>query len=94
MARFSFGTNASSLSAFARYAMVAAGLALLGAMVAKWVKVEADFSAFLPAAADALRELRRLQPGLSLGWIAKEMPIKEAIDLEHYLEGFRRAGLV
>jgi TolB-like protein/cytochrome c-type biogenesis protein CcmH/NrfG len=47
----------------------------------------------LEVAACALRELRRLQPNLSLAWIAKEMPIRKNADLEHYLEGFRRAGL-
>jgi hypothetical protein len=47
----------------------------------------------LEVAASALRELRRLQPNLSLAWIANEMPIRENVDLEHYLEGFRRAGL-
>ena len=41
----------------------------------------------------ALRELRRAQPNISLAWIAKEMPIKEEAEREHYLEGFRRAGL-
>jgi hypothetical protein len=44
-------------------------------------------------AATALQELRRLQPNLSLAWLAREIPIKEAADLEHYIEGFRRAGL-
>ncbi len=41
----------------------------------------------------ALQELRRVQPNISLGWIAKEMPIKQDTEREHYLEGFRRAGL-
>ena len=41
----------------------------------------------------ALQELRRVQPNISLGWIDKEMPIKQDADREHYLEGFRRAGL-
>jgi TolB-like protein len=41
----------------------------------------------------ALQELRRLQPNISLAWIAANMPIKLADDREHYLEGFRRAGL-
>jgi TolB-like protein len=41
----------------------------------------------------ALRELRRAQPNISLSWIASEMPIKHESDREHYLEGFRRAGL-
>ena len=44
-------------------------------------------------AAAALRELRRGQPGISLAWIAEQMPIKHDADREHYMEGFRRAGL-
>ena len=41
----------------------------------------------------ALQELRRAQPNISLAWIASKMPIKQDADREHYLEGFRRAGL-
>jgi len=41
----------------------------------------------------ALQELRRVQPDISLAWIANQLPIKEAADREHYVEGFRRAGL-
>jgi TolB-like protein/Tfp pilus assembly protein PilF len=41
----------------------------------------------------ALQELRRAQPNISLAWIAGQMPIKLEADREHYLEGFRRAGL-
>jgi len=41
----------------------------------------------------ALQELRRAQPNISLAWIASQMPIKQDADREHYLEGFRRAGL-
>jgi TolB-like protein/class 3 adenylate cyclase len=41
----------------------------------------------------ALRELRRIQPGISLAWIAKEIPTKLDAEREHYVEGFRRAGL-
>ena len=41
----------------------------------------------------ALRELRRIQPNVSLAWIAKEIPTKLDSEREHYLEGFRRAGL-
>jgi tetratricopeptide (TPR) repeat protein len=44
-------------------------------------------------AASALGELRRTQPNISLAWIAREMPIREPAEMEHYLEGFRRAGL-
>ena len=41
----------------------------------------------------ALRELRRVQPDVSLAWIASKTPIKPDADRQHYLEGFRRAGL-
>jgi TolB-like protein len=41
----------------------------------------------------ALQELRRAQPNISLAWLATNMPIKLDADREHYLEGFRRAGL-
>jgi len=41
----------------------------------------------------ALEALRRVQPNLSLEWIAKELPIRHDAEREHYLEGFRRAGL-
>jgi ribose 1,5-bisphosphokinase PhnN len=41
----------------------------------------------------ALQELRRAQSNISLAWIANQMPIKQDADREHYLEGFRRAGL-
>jgi len=44
-------------------------------------------------AAAALRELRRVQPNISLAWIASDMPIKEDAERKHYVEGFRRAGL-
>jgi adenylate cyclase len=44
-------------------------------------------------AAAALKELRRAQPNISLAWIAKEMPMKLEAEREHYLEGFRRAGM-
>ena len=41
----------------------------------------------------ALQELRRVQPNISLAWIARQMPIQHDAEREHYLEGFRRAGL-
>jgi TolB-like protein/tetratricopeptide (TPR) repeat protein len=41
----------------------------------------------------ALAELRRAQPTISLAWIARELPMQRCADREHYLEGFRRAGL-
>jgi hypothetical protein len=40
-----------------------------------------------------LQELRRVQPNISLAWIAANMPIRHAAEREHYLEGFRKAGL-
>ena len=58
--------------------------------------------AFVPAAirsrldaghSDWLAELRRVQPTISLEWVANEMPFKHAKDRESYLAGFRRAGL-
>jgi TolB-like protein len=45
------------------------------------------------AATAALHELQRAQPGISRAWIAEHVPIKHESDREHYLEGFRRAGL-
>lgn len=42
-------------------------------------------------AAVALRELRRVQPDISFGWIASEMPIMQGGELQHYLGAFRRA---
>jgi tetratricopeptide (TPR) repeat protein len=47
----------------------------------------------IDVAAAALQELRRVQPNISLGWIAKQMPIQHESEREHYLDGFRRAGL-
>ena len=41
----------------------------------------------------ALGELRRAQPGISLHWIATQLPWADDADRAHYLEGFRRAGL-
>jgi TolB-like protein/cytochrome c-type biogenesis protein CcmH/NrfG len=41
----------------------------------------------------ALQELRRAQPNVTLAWIAKDLPMRQDADREHYLEGFRRAGL-
>jgi tetratricopeptide (TPR) repeat protein len=41
----------------------------------------------------ALGELRRTQPNVSLAWIANELPMQHRTDQEHYLDGFRRAGL-
>jgi TolB-like protein len=44
-------------------------------------------------ASAALAELRRVQPNISLEWIANEMPFKHEKDRDCYLAGFRRAGL-
>ena len=41
----------------------------------------------------ALQELRRTQPNISRDWIATQLPWRNDRDREHYLEGFRRAGL-
>jgi hypothetical protein len=41
----------------------------------------------------ALADLRRTQPNISLAWISTQLPWKLDADREHYLEGFRRAGL-
>jgi TolB-like protein/Tfp pilus assembly protein PilF len=45
------------------------------------------------AATAALHQLRRAQPNISLAWIEAHMPIRHDADREHYLDGFRRAGL-
>jgi TolB-like protein len=47
----------------------------------------------LDVAAAALQALRRVQPNISLAWIASEMPFKLDAEREHYVEAFRRAGL-
>jgi tetratricopeptide (TPR) repeat protein len=43
-------------------------------------------------AAAALQELRRVQPNISLAWIAEHLPLREG-QRENFLEAFRRAGL-
>ncbi len=44
-------------------------------------------------AKSALQDLRRVQPNISLAWIAANMPIRDEAERAHYLEAFRRAGL-
>ncbi len=44
-------------------------------------------------AKSALRDLRTVQPNISLGWIESRMPFERDADREHYLRGFRLAGL-
>ena len=41
----------------------------------------------------ALKELRRTQPNISLSWITTQLPWTSEAAREHYVEGFRRAGL-
>jgi TolB-like protein len=55
--------------------------------------VAAGMAGQIDGAKAALRELRRTQPDISLAWIANALPWKNDADREHYLEGFRRAGL-
>ena len=55
--------------------------------------VAAGMAGDLETARAALQELRQIQPGVSLAWIANQLPWKFDADREHYLEGFRRAGL-
>lgn len=43
--------------------------------------------------ASALEALRRAQPGISLAWITRELPMLREEDRAHYLEGLRRAGM-
>lgn len=44
-------------------------------------------------AREALQDLRRMQPNISLAWIESWMPFGLESERAHYLEGFRRAGL-
>ena len=39
-----------------------------------------------------LRDIRRVQPDISLAWMARQMPVNEA-QRDHYVEALRRAGL-
>jgi TolB-like protein len=55
--------------------------------------VAAGMTGQIELARSALHELRRTQPNISLAWIATQLPWKYDADREHYLEGFRRAGL-
>ncbi|HTY66344.1 MAG TPA: winged helix-turn-helix domain-containing tetratricopeptide repeat protein [Alphaproteobacteria bacterium] len=41
----------------------------------------------------ALRDLLRAQPNFSLAWAERHLLIRDGAEREHYLEGFRRAGL-
>jgi len=55
--------------------------------------VAAGMAGQIDVARAALAQLRRTQPNISLAWIATQLPWKLDVDREHYLEGFRRAGL-
>jgi TolB-like protein/cytochrome c-type biogenesis protein CcmH/NrfG len=44
-------------------------------------------------AKNALQELRRTQPNISIAWIADNMPIRHDAERTHYLEALRKAGL-
>jgi TolB-like protein len=55
--------------------------------------VAAGMSGDNALAQTALQELRRTQPNISLHWIATQLPWSTDADRDHYLEGFRRAGL-
>jgi len=39
-----------------------------------------------------IQEVRRVQPDITLAWMARQMPVNEA-QREHYVEALRRAGL-
>ena len=41
----------------------------------------------------ALQHLRRAQPNISLAWIAEQMPWRDGVERDHYLQGLRGAGL-
>ncbi|HYZ30861.1 MAG TPA: winged helix-turn-helix domain-containing protein [Crenalkalicoccus sp.] len=45
------------------------------------------------AAAEALAALQAAQPGITLDWVAREMPIQDAAVQAHYVEAFQRAGM-
>ena len=55
--------------------------------------VSAGMTGDASLAESALAELRRTQPSISLAWIATQLPWSNDADRDHYLEGFRRAGL-
>jgi tetratricopeptide (TPR) repeat protein len=55
--------------------------------------VAAGMAGEIEVAKAALAQLRRTQPNISLAWIATQLPWSIDADREHYLEGFRRAGL-
>jgi adenylate cyclase len=53
----------------------------------------AGLAGHFDAAAEALAQIKRLQPNVSLEWIEKYHPIVHAQDRAMYIEGLRQAGL-
>jgi TolB-like protein len=53
----------------------------------------AGMAGYADIGASSLQELRRVQPNVSLAWIAGQIPWNLEADRDHYLEGLRRAGL-
>ncbi len=53
----------------------------------------AGMTAEVDTAKTALADLRRVQPNVSLAWIANHIPTREEAERDHYVEAFRRAGL-
>ena len=84
------GSNYSESIALAREATRQRG-DLTGAY--RVLTVAAGMAGQIDVAKAALEELRRTQPNISLAWIATQLPWKLDGDREHYLDGFRRAGL-
>jgi TolB-like protein/cytochrome c-type biogenesis protein CcmH/NrfG len=84
------GKNYSEAIALAREATRQRG-DLTGAY--RVLTVAAGMAGQIDVATAALQELRRTQPNISLAWISTQLPWKLDSDREHYLEGFRRAGL-
>ncbi len=84
------GKNYSEAIALAREATRQRG-DLSGAY--RVLTVAAGMAGQIDVAKAALQELRRTQPNISLAWISTQLPWKLDSDREHYLEGFRRAGL-
>jgi TolB-like protein len=84
------GKNYSEAIALAREATRQRG-DLTGAY--RVLTVAAGMAGQIDVAKAVLQELRRTQPNISLAWISTQLPWKLDSDREHYLEGFRRAGL-
>src|SRR3954467_15222873 len=84
------GRNYSEAIALAREATRQRG-DLSGAY--RVLTVAAGMAGQIELARGTLDRLRQTQPNISLAWIATQLPWKHDDDREHYLEGFRRAGL-